>query len=83
MILTRLVLEAMEPERESRESIREERANRSDIITPTGRGTSALYTLKRLKRDRRGQLAPNEPVDCEVWSALGELGGLPVCAAFG
>jgi hypothetical protein len=39
VILTRLVLEAMEPERESRESIREERANRSDIITPTGRGS--------------------------------------------
>jgi|SRR6516165_5303767 len=51
----RLVLEAMEPGRESRGSTREERANRVDNINPTSKGgNSALYTLKRLKRDRRG-----------------------------
>jgi hypothetical protein len=47
-----LILEAMEPGRESRGSTQEERANRGDNVTPTKRGNSALYALKRLKRDR-------------------------------
>jgi hypothetical protein len=48
----RLVLEAMEPEREHRRPTEEERVNKGDNVTFTGRGNSALYTLKRLKRDR-------------------------------
>ena len=51
--IQKLILGAMEPGRGGqRGSTKEERANRSDNITPTKRGTSAIYTLKRLKRDR-------------------------------
>jgi hypothetical protein len=46
-----LILQAMEPEREHRGATKEERADRGDNVTST-RGNSALYTLKRLKRDR-------------------------------
>jgi len=52
--VVRLILEAMEPGRERRGSTEAERANRVDNINSTSSkgGTSALYTLKRLKRER-------------------------------
>jgi hypothetical protein len=51
--VAKLIMRAVDPGRESRGSTKEERENRGDNITPKSeRGTSATYTLKRLKRDR-------------------------------
>jgi hypothetical protein len=48
----KLILEQMEPGR-SRRPTKEEQSNNFDNIKPVQQGgTSALYTLKRLKRDR-------------------------------
>ena len=48
----RLILETIEPGREHRGATKEERStDRGDNVTST-RGNSALYTLKRLKRQR-------------------------------
>lgn len=48
----KLILQEIQPARESRGSTKDERASRSDNVTPISRGNSALYTLKRLRRDR-------------------------------
>jgi hypothetical protein len=50
--IKKLILAEMEPGRESRGSTKDERNNRTDNITPIRHGTSATYTMKRLKRDR-------------------------------
>ncbi len=47
-----LILAEMEPEREHRGSTKDERSNRAYNISSSKHGTSAIYTLKRLKRDR-------------------------------
>jgi hypothetical protein len=44
--------EQIEPAREHRGATKEERADRVDIVNSSKGGKSALYTLKRLKRDR-------------------------------
>lgn len=50
--VVRLILNAMEPEREQGRPTKEDQANKGDNVTFNRRGNSALYTMKRLKRDR-------------------------------
>src|SRR5262245_57688216 len=50
--IVRLILNAMDPEREQGRPTKNDQINKPDNVRFNSYGNSALYTLKRLKRDR-------------------------------